>query len=329
MEIPESYAIITEKNYQNAVGLCRQGNAFLQPVSENSNLKYEKGKTYIKGLPVSMTTLKDYFTNRIPDNINLSFLRFFYSIILDHCQNILQTENVLPEVYTIYLPDFFKSVGRISVKNEAIQKRDDYKAVRDRIMTFQTVIGVIDGDYLPILLFAGENREKNTISFMSPYMNRVIEKVYKASIRKDKKGRICIGRGGRPETKATHSYLIKSEIIKERNRKAVEIVHIVVTLIEQAGNGEPHICAKTIVERNVLLRESITTAHGPDKNRMLKRAFSKAWELLRTHTKLQAVYPGIELPDPSDVPTMSTLAQKVYNFRHSGKLKNRGDEKPA
>ena len=294
--IPNTYAIITQKDYQNAVGLFPQGNAFLQPISDDCGLEYSGGKLYLKGLPASNADLKNYYTDQVPDNINLPLLRLFYNIILHNCQDALQAGNCLNKVYTIYLPDFIRSAGRMSTKEEAWKKRDDVKGIIDSIMSFHSIIGIINGNCLPILLYIGQDQEKNTISFMSPYMNRVIENVF-ASTCKDKNGKKCI-----QETRPSYSYLINQGIIMERNKKAVEIVHIIVTLIEQAGNTVPHISAKTIVERNIMLRYSIENSDSSDKNKMLKRAFSKAWELLRTQTKLQAKYREIELPDPKNVP---------------------------
>ena len=75
-------------------------------------------------------------------------------------------------------------------------------------------------------------------------------------------------------------------IVKERNKRAVEIVIVVVTTIEQAGKYTPHLKAKTIIERIPQLQESLDKAKtNSDKNKILKRAFTKAWELLwKCHT---------------------------------------------
>ena len=126
---------------------------------------------------------------------------------------------------------------------------------------------------------------------------------------------------GTPQMLPSHSYLIKSSIAKERNKKAVEIVTIVVTTIEQAGPaGVPHIKARTIVERNTLLSETLSKCvRDSNRNTILKRAFTKAWELLETQTDLRKKYPDIALPDPNNpmmIPTMATL-DTVYTFTHT------------
>ena len=88
----------------------------------------------------------------------------------------------------------------------------------------------------------------------------------------------------------------------------------------------PHIKAETIVERNTQLKESLMASKSTsDKNKKLNRAFTKAWELLRTQTDLLNTYKNIVLPDPKApdfckyIPTTSTL-DTVYEFPHEGKI---------
>ena len=320
-EIPETYAIITEPDYQNAIGLHQSGKAYLQSLSVVPEIK--DGELRIRGFPASTAKIRDYYTEEFPKTIDLPLLRFFYSIILNSVQHDLTIGNILQKEYTLYVPELIKIAGRKATDESShyTNNRDDAKAYIDFIMSLHSIVGYIDGNVLPILLFTGQDKEKNTISFISPYINRVIEKISKSSILTDKKGKPRTNASGKPITKATYSYLIKPTIIRERNKKAVEIVHIVITTIEQAGNNVPHLSAKTIVERNTLLKQSLNNSSTQDKNKLLKRAFSKAWELLRTQTKLLETYKDIRLPALTDVPTVSTLAGMVYEFKHSGKIK--------
>lgn len=60
-------------------------------------------------------------------------------------------------------------------------------------MQFQTIMGIIDNgskgtEIIPVLVYMGNDTEKNTISFASPYMVKVIKNVFNASIRKNKTG---------------------------------------------------------------------------------------------------------------------------------------------
>ena len=156
-------------------------------------------------------------------------------------------------------------------------------------------------------------------------MTQLIKRIYNVSIKKDAKGLPIIKKNGEALLDASHSYLIKSSIVKERNKRAVEIVIVVVTTIEQAGKYTPHLKAKTIIERIPQLQESLDKAKtNSDKNKILKRAFTKAWELLGTQTELRTKYPTIELPDPNNpkyIPTMATI-DMVFQFPHKEKTSN-------
>ena len=153
-------------------------------------------------------------------------------------------------------------------------------------------------------------------------MNYVIRTIYNLSIRKDKNGKPKLKKSGEPLTLPTHSYLIDSSIVKERNKAAAENVIILVTLIEQAGDNIPRIKASTLIERNVQLAERLEETANP--RALLNRVFTKTWELLRTKTRLTEVYKNIQLPDPKDpafMPTMRTLDKVVFTFPHEGKKK--------
>ncbi len=78
---------------------------------------------------------------------------------------------------------------------------------------------------------------------------------------------------------------------------------------------------KTIVDRNenLKLRLENDSSHA---SRLLKRVFSKTWELLRDKTRLTEYYDGIVLPDPSDIrniPIYSQLYKHTFTFPHNGK----------
>ncbi len=318
VNIPEKYAIITQPNYQNAMGLFQEGNAYLQPLTNVDGLEYKNGKLYFRGLPASKAQLKEYYTKDVPDIIDLPLIRIFYSIVLNTFLHNLKKNIPQTPSLSIYLPELFAFWGRRTINREQTVE------LIEKIMSYHTLVGVVDGDLLPVIVYMGENQKNNTLSFSSPYMNRVIEKVYKVSICTDKNGQPKLKKNGEPKTLPVYSYLIKPSIKNEKNQKAVEIVHIVTTLIEQCGDNKPHISARTIVDRNLQLQYSIEGQTPANQNNMLRRAFSKAWELLRTQTDLEKVYPGIELPDPknaNNIPTSSRLEKTVFTFKHNGKHK--------
>ena len=325
-EIPNRLPVITNHIYQNALTFNKNSNAYLQPLSDISQLDYRNGILLLKGLPATSAELSSFYSqkNENIEAFNLSLLRALYGIIFSEVSGSLPEDRGNDKTITIYYPDFSRKIG----KSPNIGKSDVIEFIHN-IRLFENVIGIIDNgtngsDLLPVMLFKEYNAEKNTISFSSPYMIRVIKVLFEASIKKDKKGLILLKKNGKPQMLPSHSYLIEMSIAKERNKKAVEIVFIIVTLIEQSGNNIPHIRAKTIIERNPLLHKSLEGQAASSKNGLLKRAFSKAWLLLRTKTFLTDTYTNIQLPDPQDaakIPTAATL-DMVIKFPHDGKSKN-------
>ena len=321
-EVPTVIPTITNKKYQNAMTLNADSTAYLQPFSSVDNLVYENGQILFRGLPASAATLKEYFTSTGIENFDLPLLRLFYGIILNRFAKTWKEDQSIEGYVTIYYPDLAKKLG----KSSNISKSDVQSCI-DSIMQFQTIMGIIDNgskgtEIIPVLVYMGNDTEKNTISFASPYMVKVIKNVFNASIRKNKTGLPQLKKDGNPHLLPAYSYMIKSSIGKERNKKAVEIVFVIVSLIEQSGNHCPHIKAKTIIDRIPILKNSIDNCKTTsDKNKMLKRAFSKAWGILPKHTKLKETDQDIKLPSSTDVPSMSSL-DIVYKFPHNGKNKS-------
>lgn len=334
-EMPHNMAVITNSGYQNGLSLNQQGQAYLQPLSTADGLRFEGGVLYFKDIPASQATLQDLYTKKGIDNIDLPLLRIFYSIILSELGKCMQTSKQMNENVLIYMPDLASFLG----KGKNLSKTDIESIVK-KLTSFQTVMGIIKNpdhsnweSIMPVFVFLGYDSKKNTVKFSSPYMNMLIQQLYDVSIKKDKKGQPKLKSNGQPMLSPSHSYLIHSDIAKERNKKAVEIVTTIVVTIERAGGprrdeegnlmpATPNLKARTIIERNPLLLESIETAKSTaDKNKLIKRAFSKAWEMLRTKTDLQEKYKDIKLPDPNkkeDIPTMSTL-DRTFTFTHFGK----------
>ncbi|MDE7432293.1 MAG: hypothetical protein K2N34_10335 [Lachnospiraceae bacterium] len=324
-DIPDRLPIITNSTYQYALSFNENCNAYLQPLSDCQNLKYKDGVLSFRGLPATSASLHSLYTEEKLERFNLPLLLALYGIVLSKMFDVLPENQISDASVTIYYPDFAKIIGKAA----NIGKADVQECFND-IKHFETVIGIINGgtnshDILPILSKLEYNAEKNAIHFTSPYMFRIIRDIYETSIRKNKKGQAYLKKNGKPEMYPSHSYLIDMSIVKERNKKAVEIVLIVVTLIEQAGTHTPHIKAETIVDRNPLLHKNLNTVNSTtgNKNILLARAFTKAWELLREKTALNMVYRDIQLPDPHKpefIPTCSTLGM-LFEFPHNGKSK--------
>lgn len=322
--VPDNLAIATFPGYQHSMSLYQNGNAYLQPLTSTDGLKFQNGLMYFSGEQmrrVSEVELQNMKTKEGIENIDLALLRVFYSIILSAFE--ATGCKTLKSNITLFVPDLAEFLGLQRNLN-----KQDLTRVISKTQQFHNIVGVMHEtrngkptqSLYQVLNFESYDDKKNTITFSSPYMNHVIETVYNIAIRRDKKGAPRLKSNGEPMRLVSHSYLVKSEISKERNKAAVENVIIITTLIEQAGENVPRIKASTIIERNPQLQQRLEKSSN--KRQLLKTVFTKTWELLRTKTRLQEVYKNIQLPDPKDpanIPTVATLESTVFSFSHDGK----------
>ena len=320
-KLPKSLAVTTAREYQFATSLFQQGNAYLQQFKGIENLKFNGGRLYFPDMkPVSEVELQNMRTKEGITEIDLPLLRVFYNVILSE----FQKTGILKDIVAVYVPELAEFMG---LKRNLTRQEVETKIIA-KVQSFHNVTGLLKGtrngkeslSYYQVLNFEWYNEKTNTIAFSSPYMNLVIQTIFNVAVRRDKAGKPKLKSNGEPLRLPSHSYLIDSEIVKERNKAAVENVVIIVTLIEQAGDNVPRIKASTIIERNPQLQERLESSEN--KGQFLKRVFSKTWELLRTHTKLTEVYEDIQLPfpdNPAYIPTAKTLSSMVFTFPHKGK----------
>ena len=110
--------------------------------------------------------------------------------------------------------------------------------------------------------------------------------------------------------------IIYTSIAKERNKRAVEIVFAIVTMIEQSTDENVCITVRDIFDRSPQLVEALNnTIRTANKNTLLKRAFSKAYELLEKKTTLKEHYPYMVFSEELlGIPTVSTLNEMKLHF---------------
>ncbi len=338
-KMPKQLAIPTLAPYQDAMSTVKNPAAHLQPIKPEivDNLKFDvkdgKGELYFHGKKASRTNLKEYYDNDRRQELDLPMLRALYSVILQKIEDEIKNLDVdklmaweqdpeyLIQSVKLYMPSILQMLGYK-------QNSNDGGATIKKIKRFNSILGVMQEkkngrtyeSYYPVMVLKEDHDARNnTIEFASPYINKLVMTILCASIQMDKHGNPRLKRNGKPFTRPSHSHLIKASIAKEKNQRAVEIVCIVVTLIEQAGGeGTPHIRAQTIIDRCPDLKNALETARSGNKSLILKRAFSRAWELLPEQTKLTESYRNIKFP--TTIPTASTL-DMVFEFPHKGKVK--------
>lgn len=325
-KMPTSLAITSYEPYRYSMSLHQEGNAYLQPLTSTDGLKFQNGKLYFTGdkvKQVSEMELQNMKTKAGIENIDLAFLRVIYSLILKDFED--HSLRFTARTHKWYIPSFAHYLGlgtNLSKKN--------IQSIIDKIQSYHNITGILHGtrngnpvqSLYQVLNFESYDDTKNTIEISSPYMRYVIETVCNVTI-KLSKGKPVLKKSGEPMRIPSHSYLIHSDIAKEKNKAAVENVFIIVSGIEQSGSRGYHIAATTLIEKNPQLKERLSKSNN--KYQLLKRCFSKTYELLKTKTDLEKAYTDILLPDSKDprlIPTKATLNGLVINIQHKGKNPN-------
>lgn len=333
-EAPTNLVIPTLSSYQYSMSLYKDGGAYLQPLNSMDGLRFESGRLYFDDArmkEVSEAELRDLRTKKGIEEIDLPGLRFYYSILFNQFR--LSNYKVLQDIIPI-------SASILTGRNDP--NKQDVDAAIAKVQSYHNIMGVVKGtrngrpteSYYQVLNFEYYDAKKNIIAFSSPYMNYVINTIYKLSIRKNRDGKPKLKRNSTPLLKVSHSFLIDSSIRKERNKAAAENVVILVTLIEQAGGNLPNLKASTLVERNVQLAERLEN-DSLHKAQLLKRTFTKTWELMKTKTSLAQRYKNLRVStdknnngvllteldpkDPAFIPTVRNLKDLCFYFPHDGK----------
>ena len=331
-KMPSYLPVITLKDYRSALTINNDSSAHLLLLPVNSKLEYEDKILYLNGQIASYDEVSKLSTDDGIAKINFPLLSELFGVILYKFENDSKNE-CKDEEFTVYYPDlascFRKSKTKKKNTDEDVSddkkqkdvgvinsdwKSESATVLNNNMALFGRMAGVINPGtpnqlILPVLTDYGYDPISNTFHFRSPYMTKLISVIHKARIKKNKNGKL--------KKVASYSFLVDRAIAQERNKKAVEIALIIVTLIEEAGGLGAHITAENIVNRTCLLNYSLKGQNTSNKNLLLKRAFSKAWELLDTKTALKKKYIKIQLPKPENVPTSSKL-DKAFEFPHKG-----------
>jgi len=341
-EMPKKLALITMKPYQNAMTLNEDKTAHLQPLEQSFAEALQKNYNIMQVQDdIESIPFVQYYDNspQAVSNLDLITLRAVYTIFLaemekqrakdpDGFKKEAASPGFTKKSVTFYIPDFMRMAGIAPNHN-----RRNEDAVLSKIASYAPIYGVLAkslGDtarlsHYPVLQLVEHDAEKNTVEIMAPYISKIIGTIEQERTEKAKLNRPRMKQVGKPSLPPTHSYLIDSKIENERNRRAVELVCQIIVVIEQCGNGgTPHITVRELVNRCTEMKNALDAAKtSSDKSKILRRAFTKAWQLLETHTDIRKYYKNIQLP--TFIPAYGDMS-KTIEFPHEGKIKR--PEKP-
>lgn len=333
--------IITDKNFRHALSPYRNETAYIEQLNDEfiQQLEFDKesGRISVKGQQYSMT-IQELKTKRTLSELDLPLLRSIYTALYK-TQTEIDTDTV-----TVYLPAFAKHMG---IRIDTGKPNDMFAKIR----SFDGCIGIMkDGrhhSFYRLLSLIKYDARANTMTFASPYMNRIYWAIKEQNT----------GKKNKTKELPAYSFLVHGDIASERNKKAVEIVAAIVTLIQQRGEQKPeeekavtakqlkktvtqavnasftlnateqeetvktkaHIKYRTLIETIPSLCEQLErTKTASAKNTILQRAFSKAFELLHTKTDLFTTYKNLRIDE--SIPTMSLLDETLC-ITHEGRIK--------
>ena len=341
-DMADYVANYTRHPYEQSMTAIPNDTAYLQPILPQlvEQLRLQDSSIGLDGMgPMRDSTGEDYYFDRSPaalKDIDLITLRAIQTIILKDVQRRAKTPQQIMRLVTdpshinkmtvIYLPDFLRMIGyKSSVGTAAIEY------AIDKISGYNRLMGMIKEEWggrtfmsrYAVLSFDHFDDKTGTLHFYSPYLNKLIAMILSDSIRIDDGTKLPkTSRNGDAIMLPSCTKTIKPGIAVEKNKRAAEIVFVVDKVIAQAGGGTPNISARTIIERCPELENALdATASTSDKNKLLRRTFSKAWEFLETQTRLKETYKNIRFN--TGIPKITTL-DMVFSFPHEGRIKEDG-----
>lgn len=233
---------------------------------------------------------------------------------------------------TVYLHKFLREMGIDPGKNNAPD-------IMRKLRSYENCVGIMPGTGIIAKLFSiiEINASDNTMTFAAPYIFRLIDELESKNKieRKTKEGEY-------EYIAPYHNMLVFSTIANERNKTAVELVYLIIAGLHQRGkvpdaktyakkdmqHRDPHLVTYqtsfgSLVDDTSILSGRIKAYKSTaDKNKALRRAFEKAYQLIETKTDAGEYF--IDLQIPKIIPTISTLDDKL-TISHKG---INGDYKP-
>ena len=225
---------------------------------------------------------------------------------------------------TVYFHKFLREMGIDPGKNNAPD-------IMRKLQSFENCVGVMQGTGIIAKLFSiiEINAADDTMTFAAPYIFRLIDELEsKNKIERKTKD------GDYEYIAPYHNMLVYSTIANERNKTAVELVYLIIAGLHQRGKVPD---ANTYAKKDMQHRDprlvTYQTSFGSlvddtsilsgrieaykstaDKNKALRRAFEKAYQLIETKTDAGEYF--IDLQIPKIIPTISTLDDKLTITHH-------------
>lgn len=321
--------VISDKAYQHALTTQQNKNAYIALMNPEffKELDFKNGTVTFNKETAGI--IKEHRKGRYEDVQDLDFP------LLTQIYTAAVKSNIRHDAFTITvsLPKFFREMGIEVSKGNAPD-------IMAKLNSFEKCVGIMPGTQTISKLFSiiKLDLKNQTITFAVPYMMELYEKLGEKNHieRKTRKGELIDYR------QPYHNTLVHSSIAKERNKTAVELVYLMTTGLLQRGytpDAQTYrmkdsitqyperitysVRFRTLINDAPLLRGRVQSYNDTkDKNKALRRAFEKAYQLMDKKTDAGEWF--IDLECNRIIPTMTTLDDELI-FTHNGK---NGDYRP-
>ena len=351
LEIPTGYAKmpthitpIISKGYEDALKIQNPDSdgaivdeVYLSQLLSPVNIKFTNGTAQIADMTDDniKKELLDNLSHQNIQDVNIGLLNALFSVIVENLRcckftSLNQMQNyIINYGANIYIPDFLRFMGiESNLNQDKINKLWHDLARLDNIVGVRKTVGKkgknehIYKEIYRLLEIDSMNEIKKSVHISSPYMNQIIWELYQANVKIDKANSPYLIQGPRVSKYVSYQ---NPKLASLKNKRAVEIVLVIIALIEQCGKyGKPHIKVSNILAHCPMLMEALEFANkNSDRTQILKRSFSTAWEYLKLYTDLEERF-GIQIPDENDVPTLSDYDTKVYEFTKTKDVTEKG-----
>lgn len=315
--------VISDKKFQHALTIQQNNNAYIALMQPDffKRLDFKDGTVTFDRETAGI--IQQYHKGQYTDVQELDFP------LLTQIYTAAVKSNIRHDTYTITvdMPKFFREMGIEASKGNAPD-------IMAKLRSFENCIGIMPGtkSISRLFIILDMDMKNQTMTIACPYIFRLYDALIDKNHieRKTHKGELLDF-----EMPFQHK-LVHSSIAKERNKVAVEIVYFLVNGLVNRGTVPDiktyknkyaktnfpdrvtySICFRTLINNTPFLRGRLLTyANAKDKNKALRRAFTKAYELLKTHTDAHKKF--VNLKCNAIIPTMTTLDDEII-ITHDGK----------
>lgn len=298
---------ITAKNYQYALTSKPNPYAYIQVMPESffTKAKWSKKGTLENDVPEEEATGEPY---------DLPLLTQIFTALF------AASRETTRYTITVYLPDFCANMDIDFNKGNA----NDILA---KVETFDKLVGIVDngGMRFKVLQVIAYDEEKQLLTLAVPYMLYVLNQIQNA-MKGDKRYKKKLAQGTDPDIiPGYYSWLVHADIVNERNKVGAALAYRIIAHLLQRGahktneNGETvyHKRFSELIEEVPELVDRLeNTKAAADKNRVMRRAFTGAYSILKNKTDVYKYFVGLNIP--ATIPTITT-AENVLVITHKGR----------